>query len=134
MTGTKTGLANRARRRAYTTAWFALALAALPLVPVPAAIIALTHKGLGIDHRLLPTLGHFVVAATPAFALPAFAFGCFVGAAIHMQINSAERIGVIEAGLHRSMGARPVLASGLIVGCIFAATGLVLAAVWPGML
>lgn len=134
MTGIKTSLANRGRRRAYVTAWLALGLAVLPLVPIPAVIVELAHEGMRYDPHLLPTMVRFIVSVSPTFALPAFAFGCFVGAVVHLQVYSADRVGALEAGQHRAMGMRPIVASGLLVGSIFAATGLVLAAVWPGLL
>ena len=134
MIGTKSSLANHGRHSAHTAAWLSLGLAALPFVPVPAILIALADKSLKMNGTLLPRLLHFVVSVTPTFALPAFLLGCMVGAAVHLQVNSAERIGALEAGRYAAMGTRPIVASCLVVGAVFAATGLVLAAVWPGMI
>lgn len=133
MTGYTATLANRTRGRAHTAAWLTLAVVTIPLVPVPAIIVAIANRSVGIGFHHLPAVVRFIAGATPTFALPAFALGCMIGVVVHLQVNSAERVGATEAARVELLGGRPVVASGLLVGVVFAALGFMVAAALLGM-
>lgn len=132
MTGMTASLANANLRRARSHAWLTLGIVSLPLVPVPAVMVAIASKTVRIGFDHFPDVFRFILSVTPAFALPAFALGCFIGVVVHMQVNSAERVGAYEAHQLALVGKRPAVASGLLVGVLFAATGLVIAAALLG--
>lgn len=131
MNRTSAALAGRHYYRARATAWLTLSIALLPLVPVPAVVIALHGDRVKAALSSLPALSHLIAHAIPGFGIPAFLFGCFVGIVLHLQVNSAEWVGDTAAVQTRSVGVWPAAVSGSLVGMLFASTALALAMTVP---
>jgi hypothetical protein len=128
VTGATTSLINRVNRRAEGDASLAAALLALPLVPLPALLavgggVTLPHVGVAATLALLGVL----LGATPLFALPPCARGCRIGAPLHVPVTAPERFQAIEDAREAPLQGRALVARSLLVGGIFAATGLVVA-------
>jgi len=128
MTGATTSLMHEVNRRAEGYAALALAFVALLLVPLPALLAAESggaapRVGLAATIALLGVL----LAATPVFALFPFVLGCGIGTLLHLVITAPERFRAIEADREAHLRAGALVARSLIVGGLFAATGLVAA-------
>jgi hypothetical protein len=131
MHGKASPVSMRLELRAYSAAWIALAIVSVPLAPVPAMLLARYGGHVGSSASTLPQLLHLVIGATPVFAAIPFAFGAIIGGAVYQLLSSPERVGVTEAERIAVLGRRPMLASGLLVGMLFASMGLAFAMVLP---
>lgn len=133
MTGTATSPIRDLERRATGNALLAVAFAALLLVPLPAVLVArgTSAPSAGVA-SVLAVLGA-LVTATPAFALGPFVFGCGIGTLAHLALTARQRFADLEAGRHVDLGGRSLVACSLLVGGLFAATGLVGAIVLFGV-
>ncbi|HEY5541438.1 MAG TPA: hypothetical protein VIL41_08295 [Coriobacteriia bacterium] len=128
MTGATTSLIHHVNRRAQGDASLTVAFLALLLVPVPALLAAQSsgpaaHAGVAATLALLGVL----LAATPAFALPPFVLGCGIGTLLHLVVTAPERFNAMEAERETDLQARSLVGCSLLVGGVFAATGLVAA-------
>lgn len=128
MTGATTSLIHEVSRRAEGHASLTLAFVALLLVPLPALLAAgvggtAAHAGSANTIALLGVL----LAATPIFALFPFVLGCGIGTLLHLVVTAPERFRAIEAQREAPLGASALVGRSLIVGGVFAATGLVAA-------
>jgi len=133
MNRTSVALSGRLLYRARATAWLVLAVIAAPLVPVPAALIAIGRERIGAAVGAFPALAHTITSAIPGFAVPAFVFGCGIGVALHMQLSSSEWLGDTAARQARTVGLWPAVVSGSIVGMLFASMALALAVAAPSV-
>jgi hypothetical protein len=128
MTGATTSLINRVNRAAQGDASLAAAFLSMPLVPVPALLAAgagsaVAHLGVAATIALLGVL----LAASPVFALPPFLLGCGIGTLLHLALTAPERFQALEDQREAHVLGRALVAHSLLVGGVFAATGLVAA-------
>lgn len=128
MTGATTSLIHGVNRRAEGDASLTAAFLALLLVPLPALLAAgnggaVAHFGLAATLALLGVL----IAATPLFAVPPFVLGCGIGTLLHLVLTAPERFSALEADREAHLRGRALVGRSLIVGGVFAATGLVVA-------
>ena len=128
MTGATTSLIHIVNRRAEGDASLLAATLTMLLVPLPALVAvgsggAVAHLGVAATLALLGEL----LAATPVFALPPFVMGCAVGTLLHFAVTAPERFEALRTDREVPMCGRALVARSLIVGGIFAATGLVTA-------
>jgi len=128
MTGATTSLIHVVTRRAEGDASLLAATLTMLLVPLPALVAAgsggaVAHLGVAATLALLGAL----LAATPVFALPPFVVGCAVGTLLHFAVTAPERFEALRADREAHLCGRALVARSLIVGGIFAATGLVTA-------
>jgi hypothetical protein len=128
MTGATTSLIHVVNRRAEGDASLAAAVLSLPLVPLPALLaagggMALSHMGIAATLAFLGSL----LWATPMYALPPFVLGCGVGSLLHLAITAPERFRALEDARETHLRGRALVARSLIVGALFAATGLLAA-------
>ncbi|MDR3686525.1 MAG: hypothetical protein P4L93_06195 [Coriobacteriia bacterium] len=129
MTGATSSLIDTVNRRAEGDASLAAAALAMLLVPLP-ALLAAGSSGGAISHLgLAATVGVLgaLLAATPIFALPPFVMGCAVGTLMHFALTATERFEALREHREVHLRGRALVAHSLIVGGIFAATGLVAA-------
>ena len=128
MTGATTSLIHIVNRRAEGDASLLAATLTMLLVPLPALVAvgsggAVAHLGVAATLALLGAL----LAATPVFALPPFVMGCAVGTLLHFAVTAPERFEALRTDREVPICGRALVARSLIVGGIFAATGLVTA-------
>lgn len=134
MNRTSAALAGRCLYRAKAFAWLALALILVPLVPVPAVLIAMKGEQFGAAVHALPIMMRAIAAAIPGFGIPAFLFGCAVGAVMHLQLTSSEWLGDTTALRVRHVGVWPAAVSAAMLGMLFASMALAFAMVAPTLL
>jgi hypothetical protein len=134
MTGATTSLIHHVNRRAEGDAYLTAAFMALLLVPIPALVAAET-TGAAVNPGVAATLALLgvLIAATPFFALPPFVLGCGIGTLLHLVVTAPERFSAIEAQREAHLQGRSLVGRSLLVGGIFAATGLVAAIVIFGI-
>lgn len=111
--------------RAY--AWLAFSLTVLPLVPLPALAIEAREGLVGGGLAGAPEAMLSLVVATPVWATIPFLIGGALGTLFHLVLTAPERFTAIAAGREARIDVRSLVASGLLVGAMFAASGLALA-------
>jgi hypothetical protein len=127
VTGVRSSLVRDVSHRAEGDASLFVALAALVLVPLPALLASIwpqsSHVGMAGARAVIGVL----VAATPTFALLPFVLGCGIGTLLHLAVTAPARFAAIRADREAYLGGRSLVAMSLLVGEVFAASGLVAA-------
>ena len=123
----RSGLVRDVASRAEGDASLTVALTTLLLVPLPALLASVgpqsSHVGLSGTMATLRVL----LSATPAFALPPFVMGCGRGTLLHLAVTAPARFAAIRADRVAHVGGRALVAMSLLVGEVFAASGLLAA-------
>jgi type III secretory pathway component EscV len=127
VTGASTGLARDASERASADALLLVAAIGLLLVPLPAVLADFGRVSLNVQLSAVVGLCIALATATPFFAVPPFVLGCGVGTLLHLVLTAPERFAALEDDRHVALGGRALIATSLLVGGVFAATGLVAA-------
>ena len=127
MAGVRSGLVRDVAYRAEGDASLTVALTTLLLVPLPALLASVgpqsSHVGLSGTMATLRVL----LSATPAFALLPFVMGCGLGTLLHLAVTAPARFAALRADRVASVGGRALVAMSLLVGEVFAASGLLAA-------
>lgn len=127
MTGASTSLACDGCERASADALLVVVAIGLLLVPLPALLAVFAEAAAHAGVSAIVGVSMLLAAATPLFAVPPFVLGCGVGTLLHLVLTAPARFAAIEADRHVRLGGRALVATSLLVGGVFAATGLVAA-------
>lgn len=100
----------------------------LPLVPLPALALE-AHAGVvGTGLAGAPSALASLLLVTPVWATLPFLMGGALGSFLHLVLTAPERFAALDAGHPAPIEVRSMVASGIVVGAMFAAAGLVFAA------
>ena len=133
MTGASTGLVHDGWERASADAMLAIAAIGLLVVPLPALLAVLGEAATKAGFSAVVGVCALLAAATPLFAVPPFIVGCGVGTFLHFVVTAPARFAALEEDRHVRLDGRALVATSLLVGGMFAATGLVAAIVLFGV-
>lgn len=133
MTGARSALIRDVSRRAEGDASLFLAFAFLLLVPFPALLSAAGASAERVDVSATVSELGVLAASTPLFALAPFVLGCGLGTLLHLVVTAPRRFAEMRADRQAHLGGRSLVAMSLLVGEVFAASGLLAATVFFGV-
>ena len=133
MAGVRSGLVRDVSYRAEGDASLLVALATLLLVPLPALLASVGPQSSRVGIAGTTAALGVLLSATPMFALAPFVLGCGIGTLLHLVVTAPVRFAAIRADREARVGGRSLVAMSLLVGEVFAASGLLAATVLFGV-
>ena len=127
MAGVRSGLVRDVSYRAEGDASLTVALTTLLLVPLPALLASVGAQSSRVGLTGTIAALRVLLSATPAFALLPFVMGCGLGTLLHLVVTAPVRFAAIRAEREARLGGKSLVAMSLLVGEVFAASGLVAA-------
>ena len=127
MTGVRSSLVRDVAHRAEGDASLLVSLTTLVLVPLPALLASIGPQSPHVGAAAMVAVLGVLLAATPAFALVPFVLGCGIGTLLYLAVTAPARFAAMRANRAARVGGRSLVAMSLLVGSLFAASGLVAA-------
>ena len=127
MAGVRSHLVRDVSYRAEGDASLMVAFTTLLLVPLPALLASVGPQSSRVGLAGTVATLRVLLSATPAFALLPFVMGCGLGTLLHLAVTAPVRFAAIRADREAHVGGRALVAMSLLVGEVFAASGLLAA-------